>query len=284
MDLNEAQKRIRWVTLTVLVVLALLITILDRTGNLDTAFNVIRNPMSAVMGWTSVRTTALAGVIEGPRDLETARDEISSLRQQIDTLERENEELREIEGEYQLLLDLFNRARQAPEFQRLTASVIGLDSNQSIRSIVIDKGAADGVRVGMPVESARGLVGQVFRTTQNSSQIVLISDSSSAVPARLGGSRATGILRGGGVGGSLTIDWIDLKHQIDVGEVVLTSGLGGRFPQDLVIGRVIEVDRREAELFQRAVVQSAADFDSLEVVFVITDFDPVDIEIFSQIE
>ncbi len=283
MDLNEAQKRIRWVTLAVLAALALLLTVLDRTGNLDTAFNVIRNPMSSIMGWTSARSDDLADVIEGPRDLETARDEISSLQNQIDTLERENEELREIEGEYQLLLDLFNRARQAPDYQRLTASVIGQDSSQSVRSIIIDKGSADGVRVGMPVESARGLVGQVFRTTQNSSQVVLISDSSSAIPARLGSSRATGILRGGGIGGSLTIDWIDLKHQIDVGEVVLTSGLGGRFPQDLVIGRIIDVDRREAELFQKAVVQSAVDFDALEVLFVITDFEPVDTEIFSQI-
>ena len=82
----------------------------------------------------------------------------------------------------------------------------------------------------------------------------------------------------------MTIDWIDLKHQLDVGEVVLTSGLGGRFPQDLVVGRVIEVDRREAELFQRAVVQPAVDFDSLEVLFVITDFEAVDTEIFSEIE
>ena len=284
MDLNEAQKRIRWVTLAVLAGLAMLLTILDRTGNLDTAFNVIRNPMSSIMGWTSARTNDIADVIEGPRDLETARDEISRLQNQIDTLERENEELREIEGEYQLLLDLFNRARQAPDYQRLTASVIGQDSNQSVRSIIIDKGSVDGVRVGMPVESARGLVGQIFRTTQNSSQVVLINDSSSAVPARLGSSRATGILRGGGVGRSLTIDWIDLKHQIDVGEVVLTSGLGGRFPQDLVIGRVIDVDRREAELFQKAVVQTAVDFDSLEVLFVITDFEAVDTEIFSQTE
>ena len=284
MNLNEAQKRIRWVTFAVLAGLAMLLTILDRTGNLDTAFTVIRNPMASIMGWTSERTNDLEDVLEGPRDLETARTEIAQLQERIDTLERENEELREIEGEYQLLLDLFNRARQAPDYQRLTASVIGLDSNQSVRSIIVDKGSADNVRVGMPIESARGLVGQVFRTTPNSSQGILITDSSSAVPARLGTSRATGILRGGGVGGSLSMDWIDLKHQLEVGEVVLTSGLGGRFPQDLVIGRVIEVDRREAELFQRAIIQPAVDFDSIEVLFVITDFEPVDTEIFSGTE
>ncbi len=281
MNINEAQKRIRWATFALLVAIALLLTVLDRTGNLDAAFGVIRNPIASIMGWTSARSQALDDVLAGPRDLETARVEIARLEQRIEALERENEELREVEGEYQLLLDLFNRARQAPDYQRLTASVIGLDSSAAVRSIIIDKGAEDGVRVGMPVESARGLVGQVFRTTPNSSQVVIITDSSSAVPARLGNSRATGILRGGGVGGSLSIDWIDLKHQVEVGEVVLTSGLGGRFPQDLVIGRVIEIDRREAELFQRAIVQPAVDFEDLEVLFVITDFEAVDTEIFS---
>ncbi len=264
--------------------LAVLLTILDQTGNLDTAFAFIRDPMSVAMGWTAERTDVVADALEGPRDLQSAREQIVEMQAQIDALQRENEELREIEGEYQLLVDLFNRARQAPDFQRLTASVIGQDPSPAVHSIVIDKGTRDGITVGMPVESARGLVGQVYRTTANSSQVVLITDSSSAIPARLGTSRATGILRGGGLGGVLTIDWIDLRHQVEVGEVVLTSGLGGRFPQDLIIGHVIEVDRREAELFQRAVVQPAADFDALEIVFVITDFEPVDASIFDDTE
>ncbi len=282
MNLGEAPRRIRWATLGILVGLAVLITILDQTGNLDAAFNILRDPLTAVTGWTNARADTVSDALGGPRDLQTARGQIDTLQAQIDQLERENEELREIEGEYQLLLDLFNRARQAPEYSRLTATVIGQDSNQAIRSIVIDKGANDGIRVGMPVESARGLVGQVYRTTAKSSQIVLLTDSSSAIPSRLGSSRATGILRGGGIGGSATIEWIDLKYQIEVGEVVMTSGLGGRFPQDLVIGRVIDVDRREAELFQRAIVQPAVNFESLEVVFVITDFEPVDTSIFEE--
>ena len=282
MNLEEAQKRIRWVTLGVLVFLAIMLTILDQTGNLDSVFAFVRDPMSIAMSWTSKRTNVVAGALEGPRDLQSAREQIVDMQAQIDALQRENEELREIQGEYQLLVDLFNRARQAPDFQRLTASVIGQDPSSAVHSIVIDKGARDGIAVGMPVESARGLVGQVYRTTANSSQVVLITDSSSAIPARLGTSRATGILRGGGLGGVLTIDWIDLKHQVEVGEVVLTSGLGGRFPQDLIIGRVIEVDRREAELFQQAVVQPAADFDALEIVFVITNFEAVDASLFDE--
>jgi len=281
MNLNDVPQRIRWVTFVILAGVALFLAILDSTGNLDAAIGFFRDPMTAVLSWTSARSDPIADAAAGPDDLDAARLEILQLQSRIEELERQNEELREIQGEYQILLDLFNRARQAPDYRRLTAAVIGRDTSPAIRSIIIDKGADDGVTVGMPVEGARGLVGQVFRVTANSSQVALITDNASAIPARLGNSRATGVLRGGGLGGLMVIDWIDLKFQFEVGEVALTSGLGGKFPQDMPIGRVIEVERREAELSQRAVVQPAVDFDSLEIVFVITDSRPIDTEIFN---
>ncbi|MBE2220357.1 MAG: rod shape-determining protein MreC [Anaerolineae bacterium] len=281
MNLNKTPQRIRVIVIVVLVGTAVLLSILDSTGNLNSLFSFVRDPMTIVLGWTSGRAETVSGALSGPRDLQSAQEQIALLQNQVDSLERENEELREIQGEYQLLLDLFNRVRQSPEYTRQTASVIGRDTSPSIRSIIIDKGSDDGVRVGMPIESARGLVGRVFRTTPHSAQVALITDNASAVPSRLGNSRATGLLRGGGLGGSLTMDWIDLKYQVEVGEVALTSGLGGEFPQDIVIGRISEVSRSEAELSQQAIVQPAVDFDSLEVVFVITDFQPIDIDIFS---
>ena len=280
MNLNQAQQRIRWVTFATLIGLAILLTILDQTGNLDAALAFVRDPITVIMGWTAKQTDTAVDLLQGPRDLESARLQIDDLQTQLDEAKRQNEELLEVQGEYQRLLELFNRARQAPELRRLTATVVGHDSNLSSRSIIIDKGSLDGIRVGMPVESARGLVGQVFRTAGHSSQILLITDSSSAISSRLGNSRATGLLRGGGLGGLMSIEWIDLKFQIEIGEVVSTSGIGGKFPQDLVIGRIINVDRREAELFQRATVQPAVDFNALEVVFVIINFTPVDVDIF----
>lgn len=283
MNLNETRDRIRWVTFVVLAGVTILLLILDSTGSLDNTLNFLENPIAAVMEWTSGRTDALIDRVAGPRDLQEARSEIERLQVQVDALQRENEQLREIQGEYQLLQDLFNRARESPEFRRETATIIGYDTSPLFRSIIIDKGSDDGVLVGMPVESARGLVGQVYRTTNNSAMVILVTDNISSIPARLGSSRATGIVRGGGLGGAMTMDWIDLEDQIAVGEVVLTSGLGGRFPQDMVIGRVGEIERREAELFQRAVVQPAVDFDSLEVVFVVTDFRPIDTSIFDSI-
>ncbi|MGB3713080.1 MAG: rod shape-determining protein MreC [Candidatus Promineifilaceae bacterium] len=271
------------VTLAILVGATILLIVLDTTGSLDGVFSFFEDPISGVLGWTSTRTDAIVDTVTGSDDIQDARAQILALQSQVDSLQRENEQLREIEGEFVLLQDLFNRARESPEFQRLTTSIIGYDTSPLFRSIIIDKGANDGVHVGMPVESARGLVGQIYRTSGHSAMVILISDNISSVPARLGTSRATGIVRGGGLGGAMTMDWIDLESQIDPGEVVLTSGLGGRFPEDMVIGRIIEVERHEADLFQRAIIQPVVDFDSLEMVFVITDFRAVDNSIFDSI-
>ncbi len=82
-------------------------------------------------------------------------------------------------------------------------------------------------------------------------------------------------------------DLVDFHHtyspyDVQVGELVTTSGLGGKFPENLVIGRVIDVERNEAELFQRAVVQPAVDFNAVEIVFVVTEFNTINTEIFSE--
>lgn len=283
MNLNGTPARIRWITFLVLIAATILLLVLDSTGSMDSALNFIENPVAAIMDWTSARTDRVVDAVAGPEDMQAAQAEIDQLRLQVEVLQRENEELHEIQSEYQLLQDLFNRARETPEFRRLNASIIGYDTSPLFRSVIIDKGSDDGVFVGMPVEAARGLVGQVYRTTNQSAMVILITDNISSIPARLGTSRATGIVRGGGLGGSMTMDWISLESQIEVGEVVLTSGLGGKFPQDVVIGRIVEVERSEAELFQRAIVQPAVDFSSLEMVFVITDFRAIDTSIFDTI-
>jgi rod shape-determining protein MreC len=278
--MNDLPQRIRWGVFVVLLGLSVLLMALDSTGNLDNAFAFLQNPMASLLQISSTPATALAERLAGPRDLAEARAEIARLQAVNEELLREVEELREAEGELQLMQDLFAHAVQNPDLRRVTARVIGRDPGVGVRSIIIDKGTDDGVQVGMPVEGARGLVGQVFRATANLAQVVLITDSASSIPARLGSSRATGLLRGGGLGGSMTIEWINLQHQVEVGEVVMTSGLGGKFPQDMVIGRVVEVERSEAELFQKATVQAAADFEALELVFVVTNFEPVNTAIF----
>lgn len=280
MNLQDLQDRARWAMFVVLGGIALFLFILDSTGNMGNFFSFLQDPMAAVMAWSAERTDVVTDRLAAPRDLPEALAEINALRARVDELERQNEELREFQGEAQILRELFDRARETPEYRRVTANVIGRDTSLAFRGIIIDRGSGDGVFNGMPVEGARGLVGIVYRTTPSAAFVMLVTDSSSRVPARLGDTRATGMLGGGGLGGNLAMEWISLEARVEQGELVTTSGMGGMFPAGLIIGRVMEVERREAELFQRAVVQPAVDFGSLEIVFVITNFPHVDTSVF----
>jgi rod shape-determining protein MreC len=282
MNLEQTPQRIRWVVLAILIGSAVLLTVLDSAGLLDTAVGILRDPLAAASAVTTSQTDTALDLLSGPRDLQTAQAEIARLQEENATLAREVEQLSEYQSKYQTLQDLFNRARETPAYRRITADVIAYDTNPAVRSLMINKGYDDGVRVGQPVEGARGLVGQIYRVSNNAAQVALITETASAIPVRLGTSRATGILRGGGRGNPPTIDWIDLSTPIEVGELVFTSGLGGKFPPELVVGRVIDVERNEAELFQRAMVQPATDFTSLETLFVITDFEQIDTDIFEE--
>lgn len=198
MNLGRTQQHIRWITLAILVGSAILLTVLDSTGTLSGVMGFVRDPLTYISNWTSARTDSVADIVAGPRNLEAAIDEITALRAENDTLRKENEQLLEDAGEAQILRQMFDRAAETPEYRRITADVIGQDTNPAIQSILINKGFDDGVRVGMPVEAARGLVGQVYRVTNNASQVALLTETASAIPVRLGSTRATGMLRGAG--------------------------------------------------------------------------------------
>ncbi len=237
------------------------------------------------------RFSGLNDSLRQPADMDAARAEIESLRQRVEQLEQENSQLRVIESEYVRIRQALDLQTAAPNITTVMAQVVGKGPNPAFNDLIIDVGADDGVLVGMPVRSSRGLVGQVFRTTANSAQVVLITDASVSVPVRLAQARALGVIRGGSAGGLLTLDFVSLEAPLEPNDVVLTAGLQGqtpqeqvtnRFPRDLVIGRVIEVERSDASLFQSAIVQPDVNADSLETVFVIVDFEDIDTTIFEE--
>lgn len=283
------EQRVHWRTVITLLLIAGGLFILDARGDLEAPLRVVRGPWEGILAFVSAQTDKVAEALQGPRSLREAQIQIDVLEQQIDELERENELLQELRGENELLRNLYAQALERPDIERVLANVIARDTSPTFRSILIDIGTDDGIFVGMPVEDAQGLVGQVFRTTSNMSQVILVTDNTSSIPGRLADSRATGIVHGTGIGGVMVMEWIDLDATVTVGEVVATSGLGGsdsggllinRFPSDLLLGRVVEVQRSEAELFQSAIIQPAADINNLEIVFVLTNAPVVDTTIF----
>jgi rod shape-determining protein MreC len=169
-----------------------------------------------------------------------------------------------------------------PDQSLVTADVISRDTSSYLRWIIINRGTRDGIQTGNPVITDLGLVGRVEQVTANEAWIRLVNDSASAVDARLQNAGVSGTVLGELQGG-LRMENISQSSEIEVGDLVLTSGLGGTFPPNIVIGQVTSVTRQQAQLFQQAEVRPTVDFNNLDIVSVITSFEAVDTSVFDEV-
>jgi rod shape-determining protein MreC len=185
--------------------------------------------------------------------------EKSALRAEVNRLQEislENERLRR-------LLEF----KESQSGQMLPARVVAEDASSWFRTVVIDKGSSDGVLEGMPVVVAEGVVGRVIRNGPRESRVLLITDAASAVAALIQDNRARGICRG--QGNKLNFDFVLRKEDVQIGDAIITSGMGGVFPKGLLVGYVKSIDRQEFGLFQSIEVEPAVDFPRLEEVLVL---------------
>jgi rod shape-determining protein MreC len=143
--------------------------------------------------------------------------------------------------------------------------------------VIINRGSGDGILRGMPVVTNQGLIGRVDSVISDAARVQLITDPASVVNVRLQNAGTDAVLLGS-LTGDLALDMISQEVTVEDGDVVLTSGLGGGYPPDLIVGQVVNVRKRDYELFQQATIQSAVDFSRLEIVLVITNFRPLDIQ------
>jgi rod shape-determining protein MreC len=150
----------------------------------------------------------------------------------------------------------------------LAAEVIGKDPSPWFRTILINKGRKDGVENAMPVVVPDGIVGRVVDTAGHYAKVLLLLDQNSAVDCLVQRTRARGIVRGG-LGGRCLFDYALRKNDIRVGDVVVSSGLDTVFPKGLRVGRVAEIVKRNAGIFQDVVISPFVDFEKLEEVLVL---------------
>jgi rod shape-determining protein MreC len=252
---------------------------LHEAGTLAPAEGLAAGPLTAAQTWLQARTQSVADFFDTARDLQTLRDRVDELEKANAALQIENVRLHEDLADVQAASKLLDFTRENTQLQMLAAEVIGRDSSNFLRSVIINKGAADGVGPGMPVVTERGVVGRVTAVSPSSAKVMLLTDPASAVNARLQTSRADGTVEGQ-LTPTVRMRFIPQEETIKMGEVVLTSGLGGNFPAGLVLGQVVNVDQRDVELFQTAEVHPTVDFNRLEIVLVITNFRPVDLDSF----
>jgi len=241
----------------------------------------------------SAAAAAMGDTFQGVRELRELRIEVQTLREQVNALTAENVRLREYEAEVQQLKALENFISEYPVTAFVGANVVGrdacqiypcgevvgVDPNPYLRYVTINVGSRQGVAVGMPVVSGGpGLIGRIAEVAPRTAKVQLLTDRESSVAAILQDSRVTGLVVGEQLQELLRMVYIPQDKEIQVGDRVLTSGLGGLMPKGLVIGQVIEVEKMDYELFQAATVRPALDLSQVEMVLVITEFQLIPID------
>ncbi len=191
------------------------------------------------------------------------------LKEKIARLQEENHRTNEIRLANERLRQLLQfRERNFPSM--IGSEVIGRDPSFWFKSVMIDKGESDGVKKGMAVISPAGVIGQVLKTAPHYATVLLITDYNSAVDCIVERSRAKAIIEGKGEN-RCQLKYLLRAEEVAVGDVVVTSGLGGNFPKGLVVGEVKKVDKKGHGVFQYAELVPSVDMTRLEEVFVVVE-------------
>ena len=205
-------------------------------------------------------------LVDVQRDNERLRDENGRLREQVFKLQSSASENRSLRRLLQL--------REQIKGSLMSGLVIAKETSPYFRVIrlQLDRGDRDHVRPGMPVLTADGLVGQIRRTFGRYSDVLLVADKTSAIDVVVQRSGARGILKGTGSEESYACRLEHLAREDDVkpGDLVVTSGLGQRFPAAILVGQIAEVKKQAYGLYQEASVTPAVRFSRLEEVMIMT--------------
>lgn len=257
-----------------LLLASLGLVLIGQAGMVDPVRDLAFRAVTGVQRSISTAFFNIRDFLTAPRNLQELIQKNSQLEERVAQLEAEVVTLRDQAAEVDALRALLGAAAQAPENRYLAANVIGRDTSPFLQYLILDRGSDAGVRRGMPVVNENGLVGRIMEVSATASKLQLITDPNSAVNARIQESRAEGILVGRQTG-DLELLYLSQDITVTVGETIVTSGLGGGFPPEILIGRVVSVRRRDYELYQTAIIEPRSDFSRLEMVLIITNFEPV---------
>lgn len=242
-------------------------------GFISERFNVL---LTATQGWVSTRFVAIQEFILLPRQSATLIQRNAQLEAEVSRLQAQVVQYQQQVAQTEALAALVNFSRARSENSYTAASVIGRDPSPFLHYIILDRGSADGIQRGMPVITEKGLVGRVDAVIANAARVQLINDPGSSVNIRLEKAGREAALAGS-VSGDLSLELVSQDVPVEIGDILLTSGLGGGFPPDLIVGQILNVRKRDSDLFQQATVQPVVDFAALKIVLIITDFRSVDI-------
>jgi len=257
-------------------VLLIGLVVFASSGYMQPIIKAVLTPVLSASNWVTTRYIALYEFVTIPRDMASVRQENTNLRAEVASLQAQILELKASQTDMEVISSLLDFKRSNPLNEYVTARVIGKDPGPFLNYVIIDKGSDDGIRADMPVVAGEGLVGRITSTTSNAARVQLITDPGSKLNIKFGSAGLPGQIHGSPTG-ELTLERVSQTAPLNLGDLVLTSGLGGGMPDNILIGQVLAMRSNPTDLFQSASIQTAVNFDGLQMVMVITNFKPVDI-------
>ena len=261
--------------LLVLVVAAIVLAVLRNTGAGAAVQGAALAAIAPVGSALTSASSGAAAALTDAQQLNDLRAENEALRTEVARLRSSAAGVQAMRRENEALRAALDYQRRNSEFTLLTGRVVGRDSVDVLDTLIIDRGAADGVRVGMAVVANGSLAGRVLSVTTSSANVLPIHSSQSAVNAEAQGDEgaADGIVEGDDDGG-LLFTRIAPDAPLAIGDLVVTSGLGGGFPRGLPIGRVISVFTSPEKVFREAAVDPFVRSERLDVVQIVLERAP----------
>lgn len=224
-----------------------------------------------------------AGMTEGIKDSLPSTKTVAELEEENSRLAEENRQYREMLIEYydlkeqnELLLEFYDIKEEHSDYKLVAAKVIARNPNENFYEFTIDRGKTSDITVGCPVVTSNGLIGQVCAVSETSCTVQTILSPNIQISVWSKKTKDGGIISGTPVHADLgltVMENVSAQNKMAVGDIIVTTGTGGIYPADLIVGAVSEITYDEYDSTPIAIIKPYEDIQNLTTVAVITDFD-----------
>lgn len=263
--------------ITLVIICVLLVTVYSRESKGGLFHRLQRFSMDVVSPLQKGMSKVLSPVKDGIGflvDMGKARGERNRLREEVKELEDKVNNLEEAARENEELKKMIAVKESNPQLDLVVVDVIGANPDIWEQTIQVGAGYDDGLQEYMAILSEDGsLVGRIIVCTANSSLVQLITDGKSSIGAKLQNNAEMGIAKGQG-GGGVRLELRNQYAEVNKGDVVVTSGMGGTCPPDIPIGTITEISERSADLSIGILIEPRARLTRLEKVMVVVSPPP----------